>query len=341
MRLSFPTLALLACCLAPTSACAQDAPAKKKVNEKLHAPLTLVVGEKGAVKVPALASLWGTATGRRASVTSSLTLRTIRIQKGTHTLSRTELATILGQNEIAIVEDERQILLVEERALQTKTQGTAAAQYEGDAPLPRLHTQITWACTIKHGAASAIYATLRGLLSRDPTRNGNILYIQGPQKIVITDLAPKVSYYRNLIRQLDLPLRSQFVTLYRVSSASWDAIKLKPTPELRKNLAQLLAEKKITRLEEVRSTGTNLTLKQNVEVGGRVSLLKLEMVTIDNGVSGGSFRIKASIVEHQGNDSHQAEVDFVSHRTGPGSVTSVAFKGGEDRLVVVVTKIGN
>jgi hypothetical protein len=334
--------ALLTCCLAPGSLLAQDAPVKPQpaVNESLHAPIKVRVAA-GKTEVPArfLVEAWGMATKRRVgySQTVSPAIR-LTLSAGVHELSRTELLTMLERADVTVLESERDLYALHTRELQGKIQVQNQQTFTGDAPLPQLNRPITWTCEIKNGAGSAIYANLRGILARDPSRAGNILYIQGPEKLIVTDLAPKVSYYRDLIRQLDRPVGAQLVTLYRAPAKLWDTLKTKPSAEIAKALAA--DPKQAVRLEEVRATGADLTLKQNVEVGGRVMLIKLDMLTTQNAAHRHSpFRIKTSITEHAEGGSYQAEIDFVSPRSGPGSVTSVSFQGGQERLIVVVTPL--
>jgi len=195
---------------------------------------------------------------------------------------------------------------------------------------------VTWTCQIKHGAGSAIFANLRGIMSRDPSRAGNLLYIQGPEKLTLTDLAPRVRYYRRLIRELDVKsVEAQIVALYRAPTALWDTLKRKPVAEIAKALA---ADEAAVRLEEVRSNGADLSLKQNAELKGRVLLIKLDLVTDLSGARQGSpYRIKASVTEHTESGDFQAEIEFVSPRAGPGSATSVSFQGGQERLIVLVS----
>ena len=58
---------------------------------------------------------------------------------------------------------------------------------------------------VRHGGGNAIFATLRGLLTRDPNRVGNLLYVQGSEQLVVCDFARNVRYYEQTIRALDQP----------------------------------------------------------------------------------------------------------------------------------------
>ena len=107
-------------------------------------------------------------------------------------------------------------------------QASSAPLYEQDAPLPRTNTYVSLSYRVRHGAGSAIYANLRGIMARDPSRAGNILYVQGPERLIITDFAPSVEAYRKLLRTLDQPVGGQLVTLYQVPEARWEALKQQP-----------------------------------------------------------------------------------------------------------------
>jgi type II secretory pathway component GspD/PulD (secretin) len=91
---------------------------------------------------------------------------------------------------------------------------------------------VTAVFQVKHGAGASIFATVRGLLTRDTNRIGNILYVQGPERIILVDLASKVRYYREVIEQLDVPaagpatathiIQLQFADVTRVANVLWN-----------------------------------------------------------------------------------------------------------------------
>ena len=334
--------AVLSCLLVPATLSAQDAPqpepasgkSKPTSNPSLHATTKIrVVEGKTQIPVTSLLEAWGQATRRHVSHSPSVAKAQFQLSVGVHELSRTEILKILNRVDLTVVESEQGLFGLRIRDLATKVATEVPQQYSDDDPLPRLNQPITWTCEIKHGAGSAIYASLRGLLSRDPTRVGNILYIQGPEKLILTDLAPRIRYYRDLIRQLDTKsFQAQIVTIYRAPTEVWDALKTKPTVEFAKALQ---AHKSVVKIEEIRSTGTDLNLKQNTEFKGRVLLIKLSMITM-TAARGVPFRITATVTEHSEKGDFEAEIDFVAPRSGQGGVTSVSFQGGEERLIVIV-----
>jgi hypothetical protein len=71
--------------------------------------------------------------------------------------------------------------------------------------LPKGEEIVTAVVQVRNGAGSDIFATVRGLLVRDVNRIGNILYIRGPEVVVVVDFAKNVEYYTKIIRLLDVP----------------------------------------------------------------------------------------------------------------------------------------
>ncbi len=77
---------------------------------------------------------------------------------------------------------------------------------------------------VQNGAGNDIFSALRGLVTRDRDRVGNILYIRGPEVIIIVDLAPKVEYYYRVIKALDLPAPGQKIRVKQIVYAAADEI---------------------------------------------------------------------------------------------------------------------
>jgi len=76
---------------------------------------------------------------------------------------------------------------------------------EADA-LPAHNELVSVTLRVRHGQGSQIFAALRALLTRDPNRLGNILFLPSSETLVVVDLAPRVAYYAELLRRLDVPL---------------------------------------------------------------------------------------------------------------------------------------
>ncbi len=89
---------------------------------------------------------------------------------------------------------------------------------EGDE-VPEHDEIVTAVFQIKNGAANSIFATVRGLQTRDTNRIGNILYVPGPEVLIIVDLASKVRYYGRVIEALDVEGPRQRMEIYQINYA--------------------------------------------------------------------------------------------------------------------------
>lgn len=92
-------------------------------------------------------------------------------------------------------------------------------RYVPGEDLPDHEELITAVFQIKNGAGNSIFATVRGLLTRDTNRIGNILYVQGPEVLIIVDLASKVRYYARVIEALDVAGPRQQMKIFQISFA--------------------------------------------------------------------------------------------------------------------------
>ena len=90
--------------------------------------------------------------------------------------------------------------------------------------IPDTQEIITAIIQVQNGAGNDIFSALRGLVTRDRDRIGNILYIRGPEVIIIVDVAPKVRYYYQVIRSLDLPAPGQNIRVKQIVYAGADDI---------------------------------------------------------------------------------------------------------------------
>jgi type II secretory pathway component GspD/PulD (secretin) len=69
---------------------------------------------------------------------------------------------------------------------------------------------VTAVLQVVHGAANDIFASMRGLMTRDVERMGNVLYVRGPEIIVLVDYRKNVEFYTRLVRFFDVPNPSPF-----------------------------------------------------------------------------------------------------------------------------------
>ncbi|MEZ6185297.1 MAG: secretin N-terminal domain-containing protein [Planctomycetota bacterium] len=78
---------------------------------------------------------------------------------------------------------------------------------------------VTAVFKIKYGAGNAIFATIRGLATRDTSRVSNSLYVPGPEVIIISDLASRVRYYARVIEALDVQGPRKEMRIYQIQHA--------------------------------------------------------------------------------------------------------------------------
>lgn len=78
---------------------------------------------------------------------------------------------------------------------------------------------VTAVFKIKYGAGNAIFATIRGLATRDTSRVSNSLYVPGPEVIIISDLASRVRYYARVVEALDVQGPRKEMKIYQIEHA--------------------------------------------------------------------------------------------------------------------------
>lgn len=82
----------------------------------------------------------------------------------------------------------------------------------GVVPLERLDAipataYISVTLPVAHADPNAVFAAIRGCMSRDQRRLGNVLYLAGSNSVIVSDLASNVRFYRDLVREIEEPLR--------------------------------------------------------------------------------------------------------------------------------------
>lgn len=327
-------LTALALCGAP--AWGQEVPASPDLDARVVLDLP-----EGTIRVhfPTLLQGWAKATGRRA--TWSDQVAQVQINTGGLSFDRGEILALAARHGLQVIEGPGEVFGCSLREAASMLQPSTAPLYEQDASLPRTNTYISLSYRVRYGAGSAIYANLRGILARDPGRTGNILYVQGPERLIITDFAPSVEAYRQLLRSLDQPLSGQLVTLYQVPGARWEVLKQQPSAAICAALAKDLEAGQVVRLEEVRSAGEDLRFKRALQEGPEATMLKFELVNSDSSLRGSASRIKISLTRVASETQSEAELEFTANRSGPDCVTAVRIDGSKDRaqLVVVVTPL--
>jgi general secretion pathway protein D len=92
-------------------------------------------------------------------------------------------------------------------------------RYVESADVPDHDELVTAVFQIKNGTGNNIFATLRGFGARDMNRVGNMLYVPGPEIIIVVDLASKVRYYGRLIEALDSPGPRKEMKVFQIVNA--------------------------------------------------------------------------------------------------------------------------
>lgn len=92
-------------------------------------------------------------------------------------------------------------------------------RYVESKDVPDHDELVTAVFQIKNGAGNNIFATLRGFGARDMNRVGNMLYVPGPEIIIVVDLASKVRYYGRLIEALDSPGPRKEMQVFQIVNA--------------------------------------------------------------------------------------------------------------------------
>lgn len=92
-------------------------------------------------------------------------------------------------------------------------------RYVEGKDVPDHEELVTAVFQIEHGAGNAIFATVRGLLTRDPNRVGNILYVPGAEVLIIVELSSRVRYYGRVIEALDVAGPRQEMKIYQITYA--------------------------------------------------------------------------------------------------------------------------
>ena len=154
-------------------------------------------------QVEGLAQSWAKLTGQLLVLDPQVAHLRIKVQPGVAWWNLSEAREALRFHDVIVVERGQVRHFVHCRNLTSKSSPPYPV-YEPDDLLPE-NEMLTVAVRVRHGAASSIFANLRGIMARDTTRAGNILLVSQKDQLVITDLGAKVRYYLDLIERLDVP----------------------------------------------------------------------------------------------------------------------------------------
>ena len=190
------------------------------VAQEAGPPADVPVVQPGDMRVEELAALWTKVTGTPVTVDPQAGQVVIRF--GTETrLEREVLRTLLGFNDVVVVEDASGGLQLHHRRNVPQKVPPTSPVIGGQAP--EGDQMVTAVHYLRHGAGHEIFATLRGIMTRDMNRIGNILYVPGSEALVIADLAPQVRYYQALLEKLDVarPVIGLSLRVLELPRARW------------------------------------------------------------------------------------------------------------------------
>ncbi len=202
------------------------APVFAQETAQTPAPLEAVIElEAGEHTAEDVVERWAEAANLTASLDPQVSTVRIHLDRAVR-LDGATLERLLDANDVVVVIEDELLKAYHRRNL---------AQHEGppwtpllapDAPADPHHRIVTAVVPVRHGAGNAIFATVRGLLTRDPNRVGNILYVQGSEQIILVDFGPKVAYYRQVIAALDVPPPSLTlqVSAYLLPRDAWQPL---------------------------------------------------------------------------------------------------------------------
>jgi type II secretory pathway component GspD/PulD (secretin) len=89
-------------------------------------------------------------------------------------------------------------------------------------PLPPGNRLVTKSYTVRHADANGVQTAIRALMTRDPRRVGNIIYVQATDSLVITDLTSALRQYERIIADLDRPsARAERLKNLRIDIEVW------------------------------------------------------------------------------------------------------------------------
>ncbi|MEZ6184940.1 MAG: hypothetical protein R3F62_08030 [Planctomycetota bacterium] len=165
--------------------------------------LTVAPDDRGQVTVPDLVAAFAAARGLSFTLDPQAAAQRIELG-GETTLDRRGVRRVLASVDVLLITDgaggveARHLRNAAQRSVGTWPLVSAGAVADPDQPVTRV-------VPLYHGGGNAIFATLRGLMTRDPSRLGNVLYVPGAEQLVLCDLALNVRAYEELVAALDVP----------------------------------------------------------------------------------------------------------------------------------------
>lgn len=94
---------------------------------------------------------------------------------------------------------------------------------QGEA-LPKTEQVVTSVYQVRYADANQIHAAIRGIMTRDPRRLGNIIYVQRSEVLIITDLTSNVEFFMKIAQALDQKLPEFTYKIVQVQYALADEL---------------------------------------------------------------------------------------------------------------------
>lgn len=257
--------------LVSTPATAQERPVER--------PDPTIQVEAGEVSLEQVLQRWASAQGKLLQLDPQLQPYTVRFAAPA-SLDALTLRHVLDMHDAVLVERDG-VLEAHHRRNVAQKLGPPWDYVEGLAP--RDDRLVTCVVPIEHGAASSIFGVVRGLLVRDTNRIGNVLYVQGPEVIVLVDFGHNVRYYQEVIAALDRPppLASSRVRLavYEVERAWWTKTRAeRPSATAQATTLRAGGNDAVTLLSEAALQGAEpIALERAIEVDGQQVRLSIEV----------------------------------------------------------------
>ncbi len=94
---------------------------------------------------------------------------------------------------------------------------------EGES-LPGTNQIVTAVYQVKNADANGVQTAIRALMTRDPRRVGNIIYVQRSESVIVTDLKDAVEFYLKICKALDVALPSFDYKIIQIQYALADEL---------------------------------------------------------------------------------------------------------------------
>lgn len=214
--------ALLLLALLNTAQAQEDRPINPRIElDDVTLNITFDAGEE--FEVEQVLQSWGVALGHIVVADPQIRGQKINILTRENRMSWAVFKKILLMNGIVVIEQQvgpEQLLIKAQLQRNVPNVESPPFSFIPDIrDLPRRSEIVTAIIPVENGAGREIYSTLRGLVARDRNRLGAIVHVPGPEVILVTDFAPNVDYYRNIIKALDIRAPGQEIKLRLLNHA--------------------------------------------------------------------------------------------------------------------------